>query len=157
MRNLLHAAARQDEEHFGGLREDVLKRGRLPLPLLRRFWPAQALDPGSSSRPGVSLLHLMISLCRKCHAKVERTKLVISEMPALLLILWREKHPDSQEQLFLDFRVRAPPAVPVPLFARQSNVRKDGGGRANPEPKQDRVHVEIWDRLGLQHQRWSVP
>jgi hypothetical protein len=47
----------------------------------------------------------MISLCPKCHAKVERTQMVLPEMNALLLELWREKHPQGQEQYALDFTV----------------------------------------------------
>ena len=40
--------------------------------------------------PGVSQLELMISLCPGCHAKVERTKMVLAEMTPLLLELWRD-------------------------------------------------------------------
>jgi hypothetical protein len=46
-------------------------------------------------------LNLMISLCPGCHAKVERTKMVLSEMNPLLLVLWREQHPDGPEQTML--------------------------------------------------------
>jgi hypothetical protein len=53
--------------------------------------------------PGVSRLDLMISLCPGCHAKVERTKMVLSEMTWLLLVLWREQHPEAQEQIMLGF------------------------------------------------------
>ena len=44
--------------------------------------------------PGKSILALMISLCPACHAKVQRTKAVLSMMPPLLLKLWREQHPE---------------------------------------------------------------
>jgi hypothetical protein len=43
----------------------------------------------------------MISLSHGCHAKVERTKMVLSEMNPLLLMLWRERHPKAQEQQHL--------------------------------------------------------
>jgi hypothetical protein len=36
-----------------------------------------------------------------CHAIVERPQIVLGEMTPLLLVLWREKHPDGKEQLHL--------------------------------------------------------
>jgi hypothetical protein len=50
----------------------------------------------------------MISLCPTCHAKVERTQIVLCEMNPLLRELWREKHPQGQEQLGLEFEKREP-------------------------------------------------
>jgi len=46
----------------------------------------------------------MISLCPGCHAKVYRTKAVFSQMPPLLLELWREQHPEGHEQMVLEFK-----------------------------------------------------
>jgi hypothetical protein len=66
--------------------------------------------------PGISVLHLMIALCSRCHAKVHHTKAVLSEMSPLLLILWREQHPHGHEQIFFDFNVREPAPQAVPLF-----------------------------------------
>jgi hypothetical protein len=51
----------------------------------------------------------MISLCPGCHAKVHRTKAVLSEMPPLLLELWREQHPNGQEQFMLDLNTHSAP------------------------------------------------
>jgi len=65
--------------------------------------------------PGVSRLELMISLCPGCHAKVERTKMVLAEMTPLLLELWREQHPAGQEQVMLAFNARGPATQAVPL------------------------------------------
>lgn len=48
----------------------------------------------------------MISLCPKCHAKVERTQIVLVEMAPLLLELWREQHPEGIEQLGFNFTAR---------------------------------------------------
>jgi hypothetical protein len=62
------------------------------------------------------VLHLMISLCPGCHAKVGRTKVVLSQMPPLLLELWREQHPLGHEQTALNFRAYFPAAKSVPLF-----------------------------------------
>ena len=50
---------------------------------------------------GVSRLYLMITLCTACHAIVERTQMGLVEMTPLLLVLWREKHPEGKEQLYL--------------------------------------------------------
>ena len=61
------------------------------------------------------VLHLMIALCAGCHAKVHRTKVVLTEFPPLLLVLWREQHPEGHEQTYIDFNVRKPPAQSVPL------------------------------------------
>ena len=102
----------QDEEHFGGLQEVVLKRDG---------YACRVCDaPGRQKRtitvhhraPGKSVLHLMIALCPACHAKVERTKVVRSRMPALLLELWRQKHPAGHEQTMLDFSAQDLPATP---------------------------------------------
>jgi hypothetical protein len=60
--------------------------------------------------------HLMISLCPGCHAKAGRTKAVLSQMPALLLELWREQHPFGYEQTTLDFKTKDPAADTAPLF-----------------------------------------
>ena len=43
--------------------------------------------------------------------------MVFSEMPPLLLELWREQHPEGHEQTRLNFNARGPAAAPVPLFA----------------------------------------
>ncbi len=65
---------------------------------------------------GRSVLNLMISLCPGCHAKVHRTRAVLSAMPPLLLQLWREQHPSGHEQTLLNFTPKKPPATTVPLF-----------------------------------------
>jgi hypothetical protein len=85
---------RQDEEYFGGLRGcGAPGRTKRSITVHHRI-------------PGVSKLEWMISLCPGCHAKVERTKMVLSEMNPLLLVLWRERHPKAQEQVMLDFALR---------------------------------------------------
>jgi hypothetical protein len=65
--------------------------------------------------PGKSVLNLMLSLCPGCHAKIHRTKAVLSAMPPLLLALWREQHPKGHEQVQLDFSSKKPAAKRVPL------------------------------------------
>jgi hypothetical protein len=41
--------------------------------------------------------------------------MVLTELPPLLLELWREQHPEGQEQTILDFKARKPVAAAVPL------------------------------------------
>ncbi len=82
-----YSLKRQDQEYFGGLREQVLDRDEY------RCRVCEA--PGRYKRsitvhhhvPGKSVLSWMISLCPGCHAKVHRTKAVLSQMPLLLLEL----------------------------------------------------------------------
>jgi hypothetical protein len=108
---------RQDEAHFGGLREVVLHRDGHCC----RVCGASGRDKRSITVhhrvPGRSILKLMISLCPACHARIHKTRMVLSEMPKLLLELWREQHPRGHEQTRLDFRVPYSPAKPVQLFA----------------------------------------
>lgn len=61
--------------------------------------------------PGKSALKTLVSLCPACHAKLHHTKVVFSEMPPLLLELWREQHPEGHEQTRLDLRDRRAPAI----------------------------------------------
>ncbi len=115
---------RQDEENFGGLREGVLERDGYRC----RVCDASGRDKRSiivhHRVPGKSLLHLMLSLCPGCHAKIHRTKAVLSAMPPLLLELWREQHPTGHEQRQLDFETRHSAAKPVRLFQK---IRTDVG------------------------------
>lgn len=115
---------RQDEEYFGGLREAVLARDGYRCRVCDR--------PGQGKRaiivhhrvPGKSVLNLMISLCPSCHAKVHRTKAVLSIMPPLLLELWREQHPNGREQKSLDFTHKMPAAEKLNLFVVELDEEK---------------------------------
>lgn len=66
--------------------------------------------------PGKSVMGLILSLCPGCHAKIHRTKAVLSAMPPLLLELWREQHPKGHEQVQLDFSAKGTTAKPASLF-----------------------------------------
>lgn len=112
---------RQDDEHFGGLREKVLERdGYLcrvcaELPEIDRLCAGQ--PPCVHHRiPGVSKLHLMITLCPAHHAQVERLQVVRKPMSRLLLQLWRELHAKGHEQIALNFATTSPVQEPQTLF-----------------------------------------
>jgi hypothetical protein len=45
---------------------------------------------------------------------------VLSEIPPLLLTLWREQHPEGHEQVMIDFTVREMLAEPLPLFSEEN-------------------------------------
>jgi 5-methylcytosine-specific restriction endonuclease McrA len=118
---------RQDEEYFGGLREQVLERDGYCCRVCGASGRRKRSIVVHHRVPGRSVLHLMISLCPVCHVKVGRTKAVLSQMPALLLELWREQHPLGHEQTALNFKANFPAAKSAPLFldrltgSRQTN------------------------------------
>lgn len=60
-----------------------------------------------------------------CHARVYRTKAVLSEMPPLLLQLWREQHTRGHEQQILDFTFNPPLPQSVSLFAEPALVGRE--------------------------------
>ena len=106
---------RQDDEYFGGLREQVLERDHHCCRVCGASGRRKRSIVVHHRVPGKSLLHLMISLCPGCHAKVSRTRVVLSEMPPLLLELWREQHPHGHEQTTIDFTTHRQAAQAVPL------------------------------------------
>jgi hypothetical protein len=114
---------RQDEEYFGGLREAVLERDGYRC----RICDASGRDKRSiivhHRVPGKSILRLMLSLCPGCHAKVHRTRVVILEMPPLLLELWREQHPHGHEQTRFCFVALPPQAEPLLLFGKDGKQK----------------------------------
>lgn len=112
---------RQDEEYFGGLREQVLERDGYrcrvcaELPEIDRICAND--PPGVHHRvPGVSKLHLMITLGPAHHAQVHRLLVADKPMSPLGLKLWREQHPNGHEQIMLNFTERKNQAEVVPLF-----------------------------------------
>lgn len=82
-------------EKFGGLRTEVLERDSY------RAQCCGAIEDllVHHRRPGRNARRLMISLCRRCHARVHRTKYPRYTFPETLRELWREAHPDQAEQL----------------------------------------------------------
>jgi len=116
---------RQDDEYFGGLREQVLERDGYCCRVCGASGRRKRSIVVHHRVPGKSLLHLMISLCPGCHAKVGRTKVVLSQMPPLLLELWREQHPRGHEQTALDFKANFPAAKSAPLFRAPQEATPD--------------------------------
>ena len=109
---------RQDEEYFGGHREEVLKRDdyRCRVPgcvTVKRGKRSVAVHHRES---GNSDTAKMLTLCLACHAKVTRTLYVQDDWPEFLRVLWREQHPDGHEQRALNFSAKLPPAKHMPLF-----------------------------------------
>ncbi|MBB5060207.1 hypothetical protein HDF16_004943 [Granulicella aggregans] len=109
---------RQDEEYFGGHREEVLARDgyRCRIPNCATVKRGKRSVAVHHRRPGNSDPKLMITLCLPCHAKVSRTQFLETKWPELLCILWREQHPEAHEQITLDFKVLTPAAAAIPLF-----------------------------------------
>ena len=91
---------RADRKHFAGLREQVLARDGHRC----RGCQAAAVDSVLSvhhREPGRSSLELLVTLCPACHALVERTQVLFRDVPELLRMLWRERHPAASEQMSL--------------------------------------------------------
>lgn len=57
-------------------------------------------------------------------AGVNETARGLRNMPPLLLELWREEHPQGQEQMVLDISVRQAAAKRVPLFAKEGELER---------------------------------
>ena len=96
---------RQDEEYFGGHREEVLRRDgyRCCVPGCTTVKRGKRSIAVHHREPGNSNPAKMLTLCLACHAKVTRTLHVDGHWPELLRVLWREQHPDGHEQGTLDF------------------------------------------------------
>lgn len=103
-----YALRRHDAVYFGGLREQVLERDGYCCRVCGASGRSKQSIAVHHRKPGKSLLQTMIALCPGCHAKVHRTLAVLSEMPPLLLELWREQHPHGHEQTVLNFRAQMP-------------------------------------------------
>ena len=110
---------RQDDEYFGGHREEVLARDgyRCCVPGCTTLKRGKRSVAVHHRKPGISDPKWMITLCLACHAKVSRTRFLRRSWPKLLIVLWREQHPTGHEQKVLEFSLLDPLAVPVPLFS----------------------------------------
>ena len=113
---------RQDEECFGGHREEVLARDsyRCAVPGCTTMKRGKRSVAVHHREPGNSDPKRMITLCLACHAKVSRTRVLRREWPPLLRVLWREQHPKGHEQATLNFMQKKRPARLVPLFEEEA-------------------------------------
>lgn len=113
---------RQDEEDFGGHREEVLKRDeyRCAVPHCTTLKRGKRSVAVHHRRPGVNNPKWMITLCLSCHAKVTRTQYLQADWPPFLILLWREQHPDGHEQTVLNFSEKSLPAKLVSLFEEEA-------------------------------------
>ena len=109
---------RQDEEYYGGHREEVIARdgNRCAIPECTTLKRGKRSLAVHHRVPGKSEPKLMITLCLACHAKVTRTRHLQKAWPPLLRVLWREQHPKGHEQTALNFTVVKPPAKLGALF-----------------------------------------
>ena len=109
---------RQDEDYFGGHREEVLKRDnyRCRVPGCITVKRGKRSVAVHHRAPGNSNPAMMLTLCLACHAKVTRTLYLQDNWPEFLRVLWREQHPDCHEQSALDFTLMSPAAKRIPLF-----------------------------------------
>lgn len=110
---------RQDEEYFGGHREEVLIRDgyRCRIPGCTTMKRGKRSVAVHHRMPGNNDPKLMITLCLPCHAKVTRTQFLMSHWPELLRVLWREQHPDAQEQTLLNFNAQESVRETLRLFS----------------------------------------
>jgi hypothetical protein len=109
---------RQDEEYFGGHREEVLKRDdyRCRVPRCATLKRGKRSVAVHHREAGNSDPAKMLTLCLPCHAKVTRTFYVQDDWPEFLRVLWREQHPEGHEQSALSFATTEPQAKNVLLF-----------------------------------------
>jgi hypothetical protein len=88
-----------------------------------------------------------VTLCAGCHARVHRTRILGRWLPEILVVLWREWHPDAVEQLRLPVEMSAGvlagggwqivsdfPARSVAPPSRENEP--DGVGKPLPDPAQ---------------------
>jgi hypothetical protein len=118
-----YAMKRYDDEHFGGLREDVLRRdGHACCVCGKSGWSRKSILVHHRV-PGRSVMDLMISLCIACHDRVHKLSMLDdSEASELFRVLWREQHPKGQEQYELDFTKKLPEPDTGLLFGFRSNT-----------------------------------
>ena len=116
---------RQDEEYFGGHREEVLTRDgyRCAVPCCTTLKRGKRSVAVHHRRPGNNDPKWMITLCLSCHAKVTRTQYLRWDWPPLLRLLWREQHPKGHEQTVFNFTEKVVLATLVPLF-EEDRLRK---------------------------------
>jgi 5-methylcytosine-specific restriction endonuclease McrA len=90
-------AAYHDGNYFAGVKANVLARDGHCC----RGCGA-ATNVVHHRRPGCDQEEWLVTLCPACHATVERLERPNRYLPPFLLTLWREQHPEAEEQLAFD-------------------------------------------------------
>ena len=87
--------AHHSEAYFGGRKDQVLARdGRS----CRTCGESTSIV--HHRKPGCNEIEWLITLCAGCHAVAHRLQRLDRYLPPLLIVLWREQHPDEPfEQL----------------------------------------------------------
>jgi ribosomal protein L40E len=92
-----------DRRFFGGHRERVRVRDGGFCQTCGQPGSGGRALPIHHRRPAISQDRYLITVCRRCHVRIHRLRMVLTILPTLLVELWREQHPDGVEQLTLDF------------------------------------------------------
>lgn len=95
-------AAYHDETYFSGNKRAVLERDGYCCRVC-----GVETDVVHHRKPGMDDQDWLITLCPRCHARVERSRFLRAYVSPLLAVLWREKHPDEPWQLQLGFEEEA--------------------------------------------------
>ena len=139
----------QDEECFGGYREEVLTRDgyRCRIPGCRKAGTAKRTLAVHHREPGNNDPDLMITLCLAHHAMVTRTQMLCKDCwPVLLRILWREQHPEAHETNSFRFHSKKPGHQASPSFSRMT------GGVL---PDRAALAADWVANLAMSSRRWS--
>jgi hypothetical protein len=125
---------RYSARFFGGNRDSALERdGRACRGCnARRYLNVRHRHPGEHTQ--------LVTLCAGCHARVHRSRILRRWLPEILVVLWREWHPDAVEQLRLPIEMSAAPpsgagwqtfsGFPARTVAEQlPEDESDGGGK----------------------------
>jgi len=79
----------------------------------------------------------LVTLCAGCHARVHRTRILSRWLPEVLVVLWREWHPDAAEQLQLPMEMSAG-ALAAGRWLIMSDFPERSVAGALPETEPDR-------------------
>lgn len=95
-------AAYHDETYFSGKKQIVLERDGYGCSVCQT-----GTEVVHHRKPGIDEEAWLITLCPACHARVHRSRCLRAYVPPLLVILWREQHPNEPLQLQFGFEEAA--------------------------------------------------
>jgi 5-methylcytosine-specific restriction endonuclease McrA len=108
--------ARLSKENFDGLREAALRRDSYQCQACGELDPTRIVV--HHRKPGTNELRHLITLCRRCHAKIHRTWRPPFGFLDFLRRLWREANADLAEQRLLALLGDVPRGEQTALFDR---------------------------------------